>query len=66
MEKGKIIILISAISVFLNVVLNYILYSKLGYIGLPLATSISVWIIIPILIIYYLKIIKVTIKKNSK
>lgn len=58
MEKGKVIILISTMSVFLNVLLNYILFNKMGYIGLPLATSISVWIIVPMLIIYYLIIIK--------
>lgn len=62
MEKGKKIVLISSMSVILNVVLNCILFNKIGYIGLPLATSLSVWIIIPILVIYYLKVFKS--KKN--
>lgn len=58
MEKGRVVIVVSLISVFFNVILNYILSNKFGYIGLPLATSLSVWIILPILIFAYKKSIK--------
>ncbi len=53
MEKGKFVIVISAISVITNIVLNIIFFEKIGYAGLPFATSLSVWIIIPIIIGYY-------------
>lgn len=58
LEKGNFVIFMSFISVLLNIALNYILSNILGYIGLPLATSLSVWLIIPILIIYYKREIK--------
>lgn len=57
LEKGKFIIFISAISVFANTLLNIILFKNMGYGGLPLATSLAVWIINPMLIYYYQKCI---------
>lgn len=55
LEKGKFVTFISFISVLLNIILNIILSNKFGYIGLPLATSLSVWFIVPILLLYYKK-----------
>ena len=55
MEKGKTIIAISMLSVVINIILNFILSNQLGYIGLPLATSMSVWIMLPILVLTYHK-----------
>lgn len=67
MEKGNAVIIISVVSVIFNIFLNYLLSSILGYIGLPLATSLSVWIILPLLIIIYNKNIKhyLNIDKNG-
>ena len=62
MEKGKFVIVISVISVIVNIVLNIILFEKIGYVGLPLATSLAVWIIIPIIIGYY----KRSVRKKEK
>lgn len=40
MQKGKYIFRISCISILLNIVLNYVLSNTLGFIGIPLASSI--------------------------
>lgn len=64
MEKGRSIVVISIISVVLNIVLNYVLSNNIGYIGLPLATSLSVWIMLPFLITIYLKNIKYYLKNS--
>lgn len=53
MEKGKAVIIFSAISVVINIILNYILSEKIGYVGLPLATSLSVIIVLPFLFLFY-------------
>lgn len=57
LEKGKFVIIISIISVAINILLNIILFRKIGYVGLPLATSLAVWIINPLLVCYYKKCI---------
>lgn len=66
LEKGKFVIFISFTSVICNIILNIILSKKIGYIGIPLATSLSVWIIIPILILYYKKNIKLIKKQENQ
>ena len=58
MEKGKMVVIVSALSVIFNIAFNILLSNKIGYIGLPLATSLSVWIILPFLILIYKKNIK--------
>ena len=67
LEKGRFVIGISIISVAINTLLNLMLFRRLGYVGLPLATSLSVWIVIPILIYYYKKNIKelINLRDNS-
>lgn len=65
MEKGKFVILISLLSVVINIILNIVLSQKIGYIGLPLATSLSVWLIIPILIVFYKYNINCKIEKKG-
>lgn len=57
-EKGNFVIFISFISVLINIIMNFIFSKLFGYIGLPLATSLSVWCIIPILFVYYKHYIK--------
>lgn len=58
LNKGKTVILISLLSVLLNIIFNFILSKVMGYTGLALATSLSNWIILPILIYIYNKTIK--------
>ena len=41
LKKPKTPMIINIMSVFLNIILNLILINRLGYIGLPLATSLS-------------------------
>ena len=67
LEKGRFVIGISIISVAINTLLNIMLFRRLGYVGLPLATSLSVWIVILILIYYYKKNIKelINLRDNS-
>lgn len=66
LEKGNLVIIISVLSVMANVLLNALLFERLGYIGLPLATSLSVWIVIPILIFFYKSNIRKKIRKGEK
>lgn len=58
LNKGNKVIITSVLSVFLNVIFNIILSKKIGYIGLPLATSLSNWAIIPLLIYFYISTLK--------
>lgn len=58
LERGKEVIFVSVVSVGFNIILNIILSSQIGYIGLPLATSLSVWLILPLLIYIYHKNVK--------
>ena len=58
LERGREVILVSVVSVGFNIILNIILSSQIGYIGLPLATSLSVWLILPLLIYIYHKNVK--------
>lgn len=53
LDKGKFVLFISVLSVITNFVLNIFLSKKIGYAGLPLATSLSVCLIVPILFMFY-------------
>ena len=64
LEEGSFVTIISVISVGANILLNIFLYTKIGYVGLPLATSLAVWIINPLLIYYYRKCINKRIQNG--
>ena len=43
-DNTKVPFYISSITVFLNVIISIVFFSKVGFIIIPLATSISTWI----------------------
>lgn len=65
LNKGKIVTFVSFVSVLLNILLNVILSNKFGYVGLPLATSLSVWLVVPLLFVYYKNYYKKNISERS-
>ena len=57
-KKTKVPLILSAINIVINIILNFLLVNRLGYIGLALATTLSYYVLFPIEIILIKRLCK--------